>query len=57
MRNLWISFYKLIMSQDSYKKIYKELTNRLQCATSRVDRIPVEHLQGVKVTLNYRAES
>ena len=57
MNNIsWISFYKLIMSQNSYKETYKELTKRLQCATSRVDRIPVEHLQGVKVTLNYRAD-
>ena len=51
---LWISFYKLIMSQDSYKEAYKELTERLQCATSREDCVPVKYLRGVNVTLNYR---
>lgn len=55
MNNIsWISFYKLVMSQGSYKETYKELTERLQCA--REDYIPAKYLQGVKVTLNYRAD-
>lgn len=43
------------MSQDSYKETYKELTRRLQSATSRGDCAPAKYLQGVNVTLNYRA--
>ena len=53
MSNLWISFYRLIMSQDSYKETYKELTKRLQCATSRREWVPAKYLQGVQSSINY----
>lgn len=55
MNNIsWISFYKLIMSQNSYKETYKELIERLQCATCKRGN-HANYFQGVQVSFDYRA--
>lgn len=54
MKICWISFYKLVISQDSYKETYKELTERLQCATSMQKLKSANYLQGVQSLISYR---